>query len=300
MNALTTRSKLRAVQPKSAAPSRSKALVFGRPGVGKTWTALDFPSVYYLDTESGANLPHYTDKLDRAGGVYLGPEQGSTDFAAVIEQMQALATEEHPYRTLVIDSVSKLFNDAVAREADRIISGGNKDEYGASKKPAVSAMRRLVSWLGRLDMNVLLIAHAKDEYRLNEKGQREVAGDTFDCWDKLEYELDLVLGVEKRGASRVAVVRKSRLLGFPPATTLPWSYEEFANRYGREHLEATAKAIVLATIDQMAELHALLEKVRMPDDWLGKCLEAAKADRVEELSTDQIEKMINLVKGKMQ
>ena len=120
MNAISKRSRLKAVPPKAAAPSRSKCLVYGNPGVGKTWTALDFPTVYFIDTEGGANLPHYTNKLEAAGGVYLGPAEGANDFATVLDQVRALAEEEHGFRTLVIDSISKLFNDTVAREADRI------------------------------------------------------------------------------------------------------------------------------------------------------------------------------------
>jgi hypothetical protein len=300
MNAINSRSKLRAVAPKAAVPSRSKCLIYGNPGVGKTWTALDFPTVYYVDTEGGANLPHYTAKLEAAGGVYLGPSEGANEFATVLEQVQALATEDHPYRTLVIDSISKLFNDTVAREADRLATDGKKDEFGASKKPAVAYMRRLVSWLTRLDMNVILIAHAKDEYAPGDaKGERVVIGRTFDCWDKLEYELDLCLAIERRGASRVAVVRKSRLEGFPPTSNLPWSYDEFAARYGRDKLEAQAKAIELASRDMQAELMELLGRVRMPDDWLQKCLDAAGADRTADLTAEQISKMINAVKERI-
>jgi hypothetical protein len=273
--------------------------VFGSPGVGKTWTALDFPTVYFMDTEGGANLPHYTEKLEKAGGVYLGPAEGANDFATVLDQIRALAEEQHPYRTLVIDSISKLFNDTVAREADRIAQEGKKDEYGASKKPAVAYMRRLVSWLTRLDMNVILIAHGKDEYAPSGAGERQVIGRTFDCWDKLEYELDLCLHIEKRGASRVAIVRKSRLPGFPPAGVLPWSYEEFAGRYGREQLEAQAKALQLATPEQVAELSGLMDRVRMPDGWLAKCLERANVETIEELDADQIGKMINAAKEKL-
>lgn len=299
MNAVSPRSRLKAVAPKAVAPPRSKCLVFGKSGVGKTWQALDFPTVFYIDTEGGAKLNHYQDKLEAAGGVYLGPDQGSTDFSLVLDQVRALAEEQHTYRTLVIDSITKLFNDTVAREAERIIGAGNKDEFGASKKPAVAAMRRLVSWLTRLDMNVILIAHAKDEYAASSKGERELIGITFDCWDRLEYELDLCVRVEMRGASRVAVVRKSRLEGFATGATLPWSYSEFAERYGRDNLEAAAKALVLATPDQVAELEGLLDAVRMPDGWLGKCMERANAESLSELTAEQIGKLISSVKERI-
>ena len=236
--------RLKAVDPKAAEPSKPKVLIFGKPGVGKTWTALDFPSVYYIDTEGGADLQHYTDKLKASGGMYLGPEQGSTSFETLIEQITALATEKHHFRTVVIDSITKLFLLEIAREAERL---GDKNAFGADKKPAVAYMRRLVSWLTRLDMNVILIAHEKVVWGKDEKGVQTVIGETFDAWDKLEYELHLCLNIIKTGSTRRALVRKSRLTGFPDSDTFKWSYEEFASRYGRDVMETEAKQVELAT-----------------------------------------------------
>src|ERR1700735_4833037 len=94
------RSRLKAVEPEIIEPKKPKVLVFGKPGVGKTWASIDFPNVYYIDTEGGADLDHYRAKLKSAGGVYLGPEQGSLDIDEMIIQIQALATEEHDFRTV--------------------------------------------------------------------------------------------------------------------------------------------------------------------------------------------------------
>jgi hypothetical protein len=46
-------SRLKAIVPKAAVPSKPQMLVYGKPGVGKTWVALDFPGVFYIDTERG-------------------------------------------------------------------------------------------------------------------------------------------------------------------------------------------------------------------------------------------------------
>jgi hypothetical protein len=293
---LSPKSRLRAVAPKAAEPSKPKILIYGKAGVGKTWGALDFPSCYYIDTEGGANLKHYTDKLEAAGGSYMGPTQGSTDFPTVLDQIQALATERHPYKTLVLDSVSYLFNTEIASTQEQMATRGTKDEYGASRKPAISFMRRAVMWLDKLDMNVVLIAHSKDEYAFNPKsGQREVIGQTFDCWDKLEYILHLALQIEKTGPSRIARVRKSRLLGFPDAATMPWSYDEFADRYGREVIEGAVKQIVVATSEQIVEFNALMDKVKMPDDWLEKCLKRGKAERIEDMEGSAVAAMIEMM-----
>jgi hypothetical protein len=287
---MAVRSKLKAVDPKAAEPSKPKILIFGKPGVGKTWASLDFPKVYYLDTEGGADLPHYTAKLEAAGGVYFGPDQGSLDFNEVIGQVQALATEEHDYKTLVIDSITKLFNIAVSQEAERL---GDKNAFGADKKPAIAHMRRLVSWLTRLDMNVILIAHEKAEWRNGEQ-----VGDTFDCWDKLEYELHLCLHILKTGADRKARVRKTRLTGFPDASTFPWSYAEFADRYGKDVIEKQGKALELASAEQVAELTTLIDTVKLPDGQVDKWLAAANAETFNEMDAEKAAKLIAHIRSK--
>jgi len=291
-----SKSKLKAVEPKSAEPKKPKILIYGKPGVGKTWASLDFPNVYFIDTEGGANMSHYTDKLVAAGGVYMGPEQGSLDFDTVIEQIQALATENHNFKTVVIDSVSKLFNTAIAVEAERIAAKGSKDEFGASKKPAVANMRKLVNWLSRIDLNVVLVAHEKPEWGLNAKGERVEIGQTFDAWDKLEYELDLCLNIAKTGPSRTARVRKSRLLEFPDASNFPWSYKDFSDKYGKEVIEKKSEAIVLATPEQLAEIKRLLSTVKLPDGQEDKWLKAAQVDDWSEMGTERIAKAIDHIK----
>ena len=217
-------SKLKAVQPIGIPQSKPKIVVYGKAGVGKTWASLDFPNVYYIDSEGGATGTRYIEKLKTANGAYMGAEQGAGDFDEVIAQVKALATEKHPFKTLVIDSFTKIFINEIAKEAERISAAGNKDEFGASKKPAVKKSRDFVRWLGLLDMNVILICHEKQLY---EKG--EAVGFTFDGYEKLDYELDLVLQVLKTGASRKARIVKSRLESFPEGNLIDWSFKDFRN-----------------------------------------------------------------------
>lgn len=287
--------KLKAVDPKAAEPSKPKVLIFGKPGAGKTWTSLDFPNVYYIDTEGGADMDHYTDKLKKSGGAYLGVDQGSLSFETILEQVQALATEKHDYKTLVIDSISKVFATEIADEAERL---GDKDAYGASKKPAVAYMRRLISWLTRLDMNVILIAHEKDLYGMNEKKQREVVGVTFDAWEKLEYELHLCLNIFKQAGNHKARVTKSRLTGFKDAEVFEWSYPAFAAKYGKEILEGEVKQVVVATAEQLEELKDLFGRVKLPDDYEDKVLKKAQCDGWEEMDTEKVALVINDIKKK--
>ena len=290
---MAAKSKLLAVDPKSAEPQKPKILIYGKPGVGKTFASLDFPNVYYIDTERGAALSHYTDKLKASGGAYMGPEQGSLDFETVIAQIQALATEDHGFKTIVIDSISKLYNLSISSEVERL---GDKDAYGASKKPAIAYMRRLINWLSRVDMSVILIAHEKSEWGLNNKGERVEIGQTFDAWEKLEYELDLCMNIIKAGPTRSARVRKSRLLEFPDASTFPWSYKDFATKYGLSVIEKQSVKIELSTPEQLEEMKRLFSIVKLPDGQEDKWLKKANADGWDEVSTDTMDKVLKHIK----
>jgi len=284
-------SRLKAVAPKAAEPSKPKVLIFGKPGVGKTWASLEWPSVFYVDTEGGADLAHYTDKLARAGGVYFGPDQGSLSFDGITEQVQALATERHDFRTLVLDSISHVWNMEIAQEQARL---GDKDAYGASKKPAVAKLRQLLMWVNKLDMNVILIAHEKDLW-----GKDGKEGVTFDCDPKLEYLLHLCLNIQKIGPKRLARIGKSRLPAFPEGEVFDWNFTTFAERYGRDVIEKEAKPIVLASAEQIAEVKRLLETVKLPDGTVEKWMAAADAASWEEFETDKINKCISALRAKI-
>lgn len=287
------KSKLKAVAPKAAEPSKPKILIFGKAGVGKTWGALDFPKVYYIDTEGGADLSHYTNKLEKSGGVYFGPEQGSQSMQTIIDEIKTLATEDHGYKTLVIDSISKVFNLEITKEAERLSDHGLKNEFAADKKPAVKLTARLISWINRLDMNVILIAHEKPLWA---KGEQ--IGVTFDAHEKLEYELHLCLNIVKTGLTRKAFIKKTRLTGFPDGESFEWSYPEFANRYGKDIMEKKAQQIILATPEQISEANRLLGIVKLSetdkqDKWI-----AENATALAEVESEKMDKILTHLKGK--
>jgi hypothetical protein len=204
--------------------------------------------------------------------------------------MQALATEKHPYKTLIIDSITKLFQTAIANEQERL---GDKDAFGASKKPAVAGMRRLVNWATKLDMNILFIAHEVPEWGVNPKSQmREEIGKTPDVWDKLVYELDLGLRIIRRGKEypATAIVHKSRLLGFPLNDSFPLDYDTFAEKYGKDYIEAETKPIVLATPEQVDKIKILLDLFKISPEDQEKMLTKGAASKWEELESSLMEK----------
>ena len=295
----TTR-ELGAVSPDTIEPKKAKTLIFGPPGVGKTYEAIRFPGVYYFDHEGGADQDEYRVRLKNSGAGYFGPDQGSLDFETVIEEVQTLATIEHRYNTMVFDSMTKLFNAAITEEQERL---GDKDAFGASKKGPIRQVTRLLRWVNRADMNAVFICHQKDEWGKDEKGNREVVGQTFDCWEKLAYELHLVLRISQIGtgkdAKRFMHVGKSRLANFPSGARFDWSYEEFADRYGRTAIEKAAKPIILAADEQVAEVRRLLEIVKVSEDWAEKCFKKANVDDWPEMEAETIGKAIEFLKSKL-
>lgn len=274
-------------------------LVSGIYKVGKTWWSLGFPDVYFLDVEKGADRDHYTDRLKANKGVYLGPEDGTLDPDFIIGQMKALSTEKHRFKTLVIDSATKIFNHLIAREQERLAESGRKDEFGASKKPAIAFFRRLVMWTTRLDMNVIFIAHEKAEYGVDAKGDRTEIGKTADVWEKLPYELDLWLHATKRGPQRLLTVRGSRLIGFPEGDSFEMEYAEFAKRWGKDIIEKPSAPTELATPEQVSEITRLVDLLKIDKDTTDKWLEKANAENFTEFNKMQATKIIESLKAKI-
>lgn len=285
--------KLRGKDPTMAEPSRPQVVVFGPPGVGKTWTSLDFPKCYYIDCEGGANLPHYTRKLKEVDASYLGPEDGANDFEVVIDEVITLATTDHDRQTLIIDSFSKLFSTAIQIEHDRMLAVGEKPAFGSEKKPAIAATRRLIRWINQLDMNVLLICHEKTKWVNGES-----VGQDADTWDKMFYELNLVLQVFKTGQSRRARVIKTRFEQFNEGETFEWSYATFADRFGADVIESASEAIDLATPEQVAEIKELIEILRIGADDIAKVWDSAGVTRWEDMTAERIAAAIKKLKVK--
>lgn len=298
-------SKLKAKPPEPVTTGKSKSLLFGKTGTGKTWFALSFPRPFYYDAEGGAKLGHYQERIKQAGGGYMGPRDGTQDFSTLIDQIDALSTEKHEYQTLVIDSVTKLWQIALQAESERL---GSKDVFGASKKAPTSWMRKLIGRVDRLDMNVVFIAHEATEWGKDDSGQRTEIAKIPDVYEKLSHELDLTLRVEKLSpVLRAATVFKTRLTGFPDGERFDLmrgkedvGYAEFSKRYGKDFIEAAVVPIVLATDEQVAEINRLLGIIKVEEKELEKMKTKLDIDEWAEMRTEDATKMVGWLKGKMQ
>lgn len=287
---------LRGVKPE-VIQKRLKALFYGGAGVGKTTAGISFPRPYLIDTEKGAENTQYIRILKENGGSVFQ----TSDFDELIKEVKSLLTEKHEFKTLIIDPLTTLYNDLLDKSAS-ILKTQSKEkdatgtEFGRHYGEANKKMKHLLALLLRLDMNVIITSHAKNEY----SGNMTIVGSTFDCYKKLDYLFDLVFEIQKRGKERVGIIKKSRIESFPDSETFPFSYDEIALRYGKDVLERDAVAQVLASEEQIKEIERLIDLIKVPEDMWKKWLDKADSEKWEEMPKDAIQKCINHLKSKIQ
>lgn len=285
---------LRGLKP-DAVPKRLKCLLYGPPTSGKTTAAIQFPSPYLIDTERGAENPQYVALLKKSGGLYFG----TADFDDMLVEVTALMTEKHEYRTLIIDPLTTVYNDLLDKSAKSLVTKEDPEgmAFGRHKAKADRKVKHLLNLLLRLDMNVIITSHAKIQWG---EGMTKL-GNTFDCYAKLDYLFDLCLELQKRGKDRVAIVRKTRIESFPEGDQFEFSYDEIANRYGREVLERKAAVQALASEQQVAEIKRLVDLLKVPDETTDRWLDKAGAETFAELPEDAAAKCVtylnNQIKG---
>lgn len=131
-------------------------IIYGPDGVGKSTFGANAPSPIFLGTEDG------TANLD------VSRFQKPADFDAVRANIRELITEEHEYKTLVIDSLDWLetmvHTSICARDGSKTINQA-QGGYGNGVEVALGAWRSLQADLSELreakGMNIIMIAHSQ-------------------------------------------------------------------------------------------------------------------------------------------
>ena len=282
---------LKAKAPQEVKVAKPKFMISGESGVGKTFFALEFPKPYFIDTEVGATRSQYQDKLKKSNGVYFGKEEGSQDFDTVLEEVKQLATTKHDYKTLIIDSFSYLY---LLEAAEAELSVGS--DFGRDKKEANKPTRQLIRWLEKIDMNVILVCHSKANWVRKGKDIYQ-DGFTFDGYDKLEYILDLWIEIPKGG--KTFLIKKSRVDSLKQGDSKPLSYEAFAELYGKEAIESEATPAEMATPVQIKLLSEYVEVLNVDIPTIHKWMKKVDVDSFEEMSRDQIDGLLTMLKTKV-
>jgi len=126
-------------------------LLYGEPKIGKSTLCASIPNSLFLATEPGLN--HLT-----AAQIPI------INWAAMLSACNAVATEKHEYKTLVIDTADA----AVAMCTEHVLSEhGVKHEsdlpYGKGWALVSGEWARVILKLAHLPMNLILVSHVKSE-----------------------------------------------------------------------------------------------------------------------------------------
>jgi hypothetical protein len=267
---------------------RLKAMFFGEMGTGKSTCACQFPFTAYIDTEDTSSKKKYASMITANNGQVTA----SGDMDEIIDTVKWLMSSRHQFKTLVIDSLTIPYENAVIDGERRL-----GQEFGRGAADAKKKTKLLVNLLLRLDMNIIVTCQAKKEYQ---GASMTVVGQTYSCYDRLGYMFDLVFETQLRGEEYIAVTRKSRLEEFPMREQFKFNYEEIIKRMGLENIEKDVIPQELATNEQIKEVKKLIDLFKIPEETYAKWLEKHNADEFEELSKEVIQKIIDHLLSKIQ
>ncbi len=107
---------------------------------------------------------------------------------------------------------------------------------------------------------------------------------------------DLVFETQIRGEEYYAVTKKSRLEEFPMRESFNFNYQEIIKRMGIDNIEKEVESQSVATTNQVTEVKALIDLLKIPKETTAKWLEKHQAEYWEELSSEIMDKIITHLK----
>lgn len=280
---------LRAKKP-VVEPNRFRAIIYGNRGTGKTHLCCSIPNVYYIDTENILKYGKFVKMLLANDSVLID----IAEISEIIKEVKTLLTVKHNYKTLVIDSLSFPYGLLANTEAERLIAASKTTIEGTEFGANLAKAKRLTFHLGilltRLDMNVIVTAHEKTKFRNSVE-----VGLIPDISDKMEYALGTVLHSRLQGTANKLFVEKSRYDEIKMSELLDVSdgYKALKDRFGEEIFVRDSIVEVLATPEQISELKRLIELIKVPDETVQKWMVSAKAQTLDEMNTQHIQKCID-------
>lgn len=202
----------------SISASRLRTLIYGRPKVGKSTLAAQFPRALFLDCEGGL----------AALRVYRAPVGSWRDF---LDLCNAIVTTEHRYETLVVDTVDALYQRCVESVCARLqIAHESEADYGKAYSMIASEFSRVLQKLALLPYGLVLISHATErEVRTRTGKTMRLSPSLPDRINRIATGIvDLILYMELD----VAVSANGEIIERRCIRTKPTSYFDAGDRTG--------------------------------------------------------------------
>lgn len=263
---------------------RTKLFLWGDSGAGKTTLALRFPSPAVIDLEGGTE--HY-------GDTFSFEVLKATTADEVMAAVDWLRTNQHPYRTLVIDPIT-LYWDALQRKWSDIFLRRNKSSKGYRQEfydlqprdwmTLKAEFKELIRKLVELDMNVVITARQKTQYA--DAGFMRAVGDTFDGEKSLPYLFDSILRLYRDDKGRFMAENLKDRSGKLPHGHFEVRYEEIERRLGVEALQRQAEPLRMATAEQLDRIRHFVSASGMKQETVTERLRDYQAACLEELTAD--------------
>lgn len=261
---------------------RLKALAWGDSGVGKTYLSLQFPKPVVIDLEGGTDL--YGESFD------FDVIRAST-ADEVMEAVQWLLTNSHPYRTLVIDPIT-VYWDALQKKWSDIFLRRNKGSKGYKfeyydlqprdwmtiKGESKELTRKLIA----LDMNVIVTARQKVQYA--DSGFMKAVGETFDGEKSLPYMFDTIVRLYRDDKGRfLGECLKDRSNKLPRGE-FECSYAHIEEYFGKEMLGRKARPLALATAEQKQQIGEYIARLGITHEQVEQRLADYEAESIGDLT----------------
>lgn len=277
-------------QPAKATNRRLKLFLWGDSGAGKTTLALRFPHPAVIDLEGGTE--HY-------GDTFSFEVLKATTADEVMAAVDWLRTNEHPYRTLVIDPIT-LYWDALQRKWSDIFLRRNKSSKGHRQEfydlqprdwmTLKAEFKELIRKLIELDMNVVITARQKTQYA--DAGFMRAIGETFDGEKSLPYLFDSILRLYRDDKGRFMAENMKDRSGKLPHGHFEVRYEEIERRLGVDTLQRQAEPLHMATAEQLDRIRHFVSASGMKEETVSERLRDYQATCLEELTAENAAKII--------